>query len=171
MNKETERRRERSGVWDKLLNIIGLETEVDLEKEQKSSDSFYQEDDELLDNPFITRGKKGRVVNIHQASQNNVVVFQPTTYEETQHIVDSIKKRKPVILNLDTLNTSLAQRILDFLSGAVYAVEGTIQKVARGIFVLTPSNIDVTGDIPEEGKGKSFYTVANSEDYDDDFET
>ena len=57
---------------------------------------------------------------------------------------------------MESLEQDLAQRVLDFVSGAVYALDGTIQKVSRGIFVLVPSNIDIVGNIPEDFKGKVF---------------
>jgi cell division inhibitor SepF len=165
MDREQEGKNGSGGVWDKFLNIIGLESDASGSGQRTERGDYYEEDEEnALDNPFITKGKKGKVVNIHQAAQDNVVVIQPQEYEDTQQIVDNIKRRKPVIINLDSLDTLLAQRILDFLSGAVYAVEGTIQKVARGIFVLTPSNINVTGNVPAEQQNNSFYTVENELD-------
>ena len=68
------------------------------------------------------------------------------------------------MVNLESLDANLAQRVLDFISGAVYAIDGTIQKVSRGIFVLAHSNKDIVGNIPDELKGKSFFTLANIKD-------
>ena len=91
-------------------------------------------------------------------------MYQALTYDDTQAIVDNLKNRKPIIVNLDSLEQDLAQRVLDFMSGAVYALDGTIQKVSRSIFVLVPSNIDIVGNIPEDFKGKSFYTLGTRTD-------
>ena len=91
-----------------------------------------------------------------------MVVYQALTYDDTQNIIDNLKNRKPIIVNLDSLEQDLAQRVLDFMSGAVYALDGTIQKVSRSIFVLVPSNIDIVGNIPEDFKGKSFYTLGTT---------
>lgn len=165
MQREPEEKKGIGAVFDKFLNVIGLESGAEEDKPINQREEYYgEEPDTLLDNPFITKGKKGKIVNIHQAAQDNVVVIQPKEYEDTQQIVDNIKKRKPVIINLDALDMLLAQRILDFLSGAVYALEGTIQKVARGIFVLTPSNINVTGNMPEEERSASYFTVKGEQD-------
>lgn len=150
------------GVFNKIMNFIGLEEnliEEDIEQEEYKTDKKYQE--ELEEPYFQSRQKKGKIVNIHTASNIKVVVYQPLTYEDTQTIIDNLRSRKPVIINLDALDIELAQRVLDFISGAVYALDGSIQKVAKGIFVVAPSNVDISGNIPEELKGKSFYTLVN----------
>ena len=63
-----------------------------------------------------------------------------------QNIIDNLKSRKPVIVNMEELDVAAAQRILDFISGAIYAINGTIAKISRGIFVVAPTNYDVIGN-------------------------
>jgi FtsZ-interacting cell division protein YlmF len=70
------------------------------------------------------------------ADSVRMVVFQPQTYEDTQTIIDNLKTRKPVIVNLENLNVDVAQRVLDFISGAIYALDGSVRKVSKGIFLL-----------------------------------
>ncbi len=148
--------------FDKLLNIIGLEENILEEVEETTvEDMPVKSQDELIEPNFQTRGKKGKVVNIHTSSYVKVVVYQPLSFDDTQNIIDNLKSRKPVVVNLDSLDVDLAQRVLDFMSGAVYSLDGTIQKISRGIFILAPSNVDIVGNIPEELKGKSFFTLAN----------
>lgn len=146
---------------NKFLNFIGLEEDViDEPMEEMTEESASQPGrEELIEPTFQTRNRKGKVVNIHQSTYVKVVVYQALTYDDTQAIIDNLKSRKPIIVNLDSLEQDLAQRVLDFMSGAVYALDGTIQKVSRSIFVLVPSNIDIVGNIPEDFKGKSFYTL------------
>ena len=67
-------------------------------------------------------------------------------YEDTQNIIDNLKSRKPVIVNMEELDLDCAQRILDFMAGAIYALNGTIYKISRGIFVVAPTNYDVIGN-------------------------
>ena len=69
--------------------------------------------------------------------------WRATTYDETQSVIDNLKERKPIIVNLDEMDVQVAQRLLDFISGAVYALGGDIKKAARNIFVVVPSNIEV----------------------------
>jgi cell division inhibitor SepF len=152
---------------NKFLNFIGLEENIDEESvEEIQEDIQEKQRDELIEPTFQTKNKKGKVVNIHQSTYVKVVVYQALTYDDTQNIIDNLKSRKPIIVNLDSLEQDLAQRVLDFISGSVYALDGTIQKVSRSIFVLVPSNIDIIGNIPEDFKGKSFYTLGSRIDND-----
>lgn len=145
----------------KFLNFIGLEENIlDDSSEEAAAKEGYG--DELIEPTFQTKTRKGKIVNIHSQAYIKVVVYQALTYDDTQNIIDNLKSRKPIIVNLDSLEQDLAQRVLDFMSGAVYALDGTIQKVSRSIFVLVPSNVDIVGNIPEDLKGKSFYTLGTT---------
>ena len=77
-------------------------------------------------------------------------IIQPNTYEETRAVIDHLKSRKPVVMNIDEIDIKLAQRILDFVSGAVYALGGDIQKVARNIYAVAPSNVVLSTDLEDE---------------------
>lgn len=87
----------------------------------------------------------GKVLNIHSNAQMEVVLYMPKNFEESTAIVDTLKKSRPVVLNISELDKELARKIFDFCSGALYALEGNIQPVAKGIFVLAPPNIDISG--------------------------
>jgi cell division inhibitor SepF len=150
-------------IMNKFLNLIGLEENIlDEQSDRPMGSSKHQ--DNLMEPSFVTKSKKGKVVNLHQSPYVKVVVYQPLSYDDTQNIIDNLKSRKPIIVNLESLEQELAQRVLDFMSGAVYALDGTIQKVHRSIFVLVPSNVDIIGNIPEDLKGKSFYTLGGKSD-------
>ncbi|HOB21134.1 MAG TPA: cell division protein SepF [Candidatus Atribacteria bacterium] len=151
-------------VMSKFLNFIGLEENIIDQREEEMYEDNHDIKDDLIESRFQSRSKKGNVVNIHSTAYSKVVVYQALTYDDTQNIIDNLKSRKPVIVNLDSLEQDLAQRVLDFLSGAVYALDGTIQKVSRCIFVLAPSNIGIVGNIPDELKGKNFYTLSSRSD-------
>lgn len=155
-----------NGVFNKMLNFIGLEESV-LEEDiidEEYDDEYYSQPD--IDYNVKSKTKKGKVVNIHSNPYVKVMVYQPLSYDDTQTIVDNLKSRKPIIVNLEALESELAQRVLDFMSGAVYALEGSIHKVSRGIFVLAPSNVDISGDIPDDLKGKNFFTLNSDDDMD-----
>ena len=153
-----------NGMFNKMLNFIGFEQNV-LEEEimdEEYSEEYYSQPD--IDYDVKSKTKKGKVVNIHSNPYVKVMVYQPLSYDDTQTIVDNLKSRKPIIVNLEALESELAQRVLDFMSGAVYALEGSIHKVSRGIFVLAPSNVDISGDIPDDLKGKNFFTLNSDDD-------
>ncbi len=94
-------------------------------------------------------------------SKMKMIVYQPITYDDTQNIIDNLKNRKPIIVNLESLELDIAQRILDFISGAVYSLDGNIHKISKGIFILAPTDVDISGNVPDEFQGKSFYTLGN----------
>lgn len=77
-------------------------------------------------------------------SRFDIVVIEPKSFDECPKLVDSLKARKPVIVNLEKIETETARKIFDFLSGATYAVNGDLQKIANNIFVFLPANVEVS---------------------------
>lgn len=137
-----------SKFMDKLINMVGW-SEDDEDIEQK-------EENRVQDNPKSSKDK-GKVVNIHSASQLKVVVLQPETFEDAQEICDNLKAKKPVIINLEEMNTETARRVVDFLSGSVYALDANIQKVSNGIFLVAPYNVDIMGNFRDELRSKGAF--------------
>ncbi|MEG1723898.1 MAG: cell division protein SepF, partial [Anaerovoracaceae bacterium] len=80
-----------------------------------------------------------------------MVVIDPKTFEECPKLVDSLKGRRPVIINLEKLETEVARKIFDFLSGATYALNGNVQKVANNIFIFAPENVDIASNTEDKG--------------------
>jgi len=74
-------------------------------------------------------------------------VVEPKVFDECPKLVDNLKARKPVIINLERVDSDTARKIFDFLSGAAYALNGNVQKVANNIFIFAPDNVDVTANI------------------------
>lgn len=72
-----------------------------------------------------------------------LILIEPKGFDECPKLVDSLKARKPVIINLEKLETEVARKIFDFLSGATYALDGKVQKIANNIFIFTPENVSV----------------------------
>lgn len=135
--------------FKKTMEFIGLSDEeenIDVEpinevKEKNDSVSFSP--------------KKNKVVNIHTTTQLKVVVHTPMSFENAREIADHLKAKKPVVINLENVEISVAKRIIDFLSGAVYALDGNIQKIADRIFLIAPYNVGIMGgDIKDELKSK-----------------
>lgn len=95
-----------------------------------------------------------QVYSINTNVQMQVVIIKPECYEDAQEICDQIKTKKPVVVNLEKVEFPIAQRIMDFLSGTCYSLEGSIQRVANNIFIIAPENVDISGDFKEELKTK-----------------
>ena len=88
-----------------------------------------------------------RVVNIHAAAKLQVVLFKPEKFgDETRNIADELLKMHTIVLNLEQTSKEASRRIIDFLSGIAYANGGKIKKVATETFVVTPYNVDITGE-------------------------
>lgn len=96
--------------------------------------------------------KRSKVVNIHTTAQLKVVVMSPMSFDEARDVADYLKTKNPVVINLETLPKDSSRRMVDFLSGAVYALGGSIQKIANGIFLATPYNVSILGDFKDELK-------------------
>lgn len=82
-------------------------------------------------------------------SAMEVCVIKPTSMEDTREIADTLLAGCTVVLNLEGLDVEVAQRIIDFTSGSCYAINGSLQKVSSYIFILTPADVDITGDFQE----------------------
>ena len=82
-----------------------------------------------------------------QVSNMEVCVIKPSSFEDVREITDTLLSGRTVILNMEGLDMALAQRIIDFISGACYAIDGNLQKVSNFIFILTPKAVDISGDI------------------------
>ena len=95
----------------------------------------------------------GRQTIERLTSRFKIVVIEPKTFDDCPKLVDSLKARKPVIINLERIENDIARMIFDFLSGATYALGGNVQKIAQNIFVFLPENVDVQAN-PDAGSFK-----------------
>lgn len=86
-----------------------------------------------------------------------LVLLEPRAFSEAQQIADQLKNRNTVVVNLKRVTKEQAKRIIDFLSGTIYAIGGDIQKVGGGIFLCAPNNVNVQGKITEETDGKDIH--------------
>jgi len=142
-----------SGFVDKFKYFIGID-DLDYDEEYEDYDDY-----ELEELPVNTRTKRfnNNVVNIHSAGNMKLVVHEPLTYEDAPKIVDDLKIRKTVVVNLEQLEPNLKRQIFDFINGGLYSLEGNIQKVTKDIFILAPSNVEIDGNIRDELKNKGVF--------------
>jgi cell division inhibitor SepF len=142
-------------IINKMLNFVGWESE---EEEIIEEQETLKED--LIQPQFLQNNSKkqqNKIVNIHSANQFKVVIMQPEAFDDAQDICDHLKNKKPIVINLENLEKEGAQRIIDFLSGSVYALDGNIQKVSAGIFLIAPNNVDIMGDFKDELRNKGVF--------------
>ncbi|NLJ88176.1 MAG: cell division protein SepF [Epulopiscium sp.] len=136
---------------DKMMDVMGFGGDEDFEEEVEEIEEKTE-----VSNIRNLRSRSGnsKIVNIHTNIKMEVVVTDPESYEEAQEICDHIKSKKPVVINLENLDRQTAQRTMDFLSGACYALNGDIQRVANNIFIIAPENVDIANSFKEELKTK-----------------
>ena len=96
-------------------------------------------------------GRKGKIVPLNAQGQPvKMVISQPTTFEQSEEICSLLKEKKSVIVNLEYVNKDVARRIVDFISGGVYALDGHIQKISNSIFLIAPMNYEITNEMARE---------------------
>ena len=151
-----------ASLYTKFLDFIGIEESDEPEEER---DEYYREESDSRADNVVHFGNRAQSrvkaekaapaastgSNLPISGGMKMIVYHPVSYEDTQIIIDNLKNRKPVIVNMEELDVECAQRILDFLSGAVYALSGTMCKISRGIFVVAPNNYDVVGNNDDFG--------------------
>lgn len=136
-------------VVDRILGFMGIE-------------SIEDEDDELDDVPareetrsyrtrevsapveeHSQRPRRSALVSLPGGRTMRVVVAEPRSFEEVQPIADQLKERRPVVINLESVDKETGQKFLNFLSGTIYALDGTMQRVSTSIFVFAPANVEI----------------------------
>lgn len=145
-----------SNFFNKVLYFMGIGDNMDDEVEEQEIAAASAPKPQMEP---ISAVKKSNVVNLHSASlPMKVVVVEPTNYDEVQDICNNLKSKKPIIINFENIDKDVARRMVDFISGAVFALDGTIQKVSNGIVVVAPSNVDIMANL-KNGIGKDDFDI------------
>lgn len=114
---------------------------------------FEDNDEDSLQNvsedEFYTISKEDAVKEADKTG-NKMILLEPRAYSESQQIADHLKSRNSVVVNLKRVTSAQAKRIIDFLSGCIYAIGGSMQKIGVGIYLCTPKNVNVQGKISDE---------------------
>lgn len=141
-------------LMDKVWGLFGMDSAVEDEYEEDNIYDYEEDEEEVEaeDRRIFGRRNKDKVVAMPQANANAIqmVISQPTTFEQSDEICSFLKEKKSVIVNLEYVNKDVARRIVDFISGGVYALDGYIQKVSNSIFLVAPSNYEITNEMARE---------------------
>ena len=151
------------GVFDKMLDAMRLgdgdydddyDEDEELEEEEEPKKSLFVKKTET--SPAPARPKANNISRFTPVRGNKksvagmeVIVVKPSAFEDARDISETLLADRTVVLNMEGLDLALAQRIIDFVSGACYAIDGNLQKVTNFIFLVTPSGVDISGDITE----------------------
>lgn len=138
-------------VMNKIWDFLGIENAEEAEElEDRAYDYDYEEEEEEPEGINKIFGRKPKIVNMPQTQQIKMVISQPTTFEQSEEICNYLKERKSVIVNLEYVNKDVARRIVDFISGAVHALDGHIQKISNSIFLIAPTNYEIANEMARE---------------------
>jgi cell division inhibitor SepF len=144
------------GIMHKMMDFLGLAGEGNDSKENRKNELEYEEDSWFDEEDMYPKAKKSKfnstpnVVSLQSAKQSSkMILVEPRTYDETQEMADHLRSRRAIIVNLQRLHHDQAKRVVDFLSGTVYAIGGDIQKLGTNIFLCTPDNVELQGSITE----------------------
>ena len=148
------------GFSDAFKKLVGIE-EIDddfSEEELASAKEEIRREERKSVSSFQPKGvEAGKAVPLEKrvsiAGTNafKLVVIEPKSFDECPKLVDSLKGRRPVIINLEKIETETAKKIFDFLSGATYALNGNVQKVANNIFIFAPESVDIAANQDDRG--------------------
>lgn len=158
-------------TMDKLLGKLGVvQDEYDEyeEGDYEGGNETMGIDDEIEEKPKKQYGKLSTMKQrkpVNVPSGMEVCVIKPTSIDEGRTITDTLLVNRTVVLNLEGLDVSIAQRIIDFASGSCYAIKGNMQKISNYIFVITPASIDISGDIPETSANGGALDVPPIQEY------
>jgi cell division inhibitor SepF len=143
------------GIMHKLMDFLGL-AEGEANSRNSTNQEFDYEEDDWFNEDDVLPKKRSKfnpptnVVNLQSVKQNTkMILVEPHTYDETQEMADHLRNRRPIVVNLQRLHHDQAKRVVDFLSGTVYAIGGDIQKIGTNIFLCTPDNVEIQGSISE----------------------
>jgi len=145
-----------ANILNKMLDFVGWETE-------ETEDDYY-EDEEIIEadkkeyRKSFGRKNQSKVLNLNSNTNTKVVIVFPKNINDAKDICDHLRANRSIVMNVEDVEIQTAQRIVDFLSGAVYSLDGNIQKVSSGIFLATPNSVDILGDVKEELKEEGIFT-------------
>lgn len=160
------------GIKDFVNGVLGIDdeyddeviTEKEIEEEKKKISASSRSVDGIkvdkveptpagnsykMDNsyesiaPKLSRGQVNKNYSMNGSAPFKMLVVEPKSFDECTKLVDNLKSRKPVIINLERVETDLAKKMFDFMSGATYALSGNVQRVTANIFIFAPANVDI----------------------------
>ena len=143
-------------LWDNLKKIAQPYGDDEYDDEYEDGFDGYEDEAEVetkrpevktAAEPVKASKFNGQVLNMNGGNKQEVVLFRPNTFNDTTKAAEDLRDRKAVIVNLENVDPALSRRVVDFLSGCAYALDGKINKVAQSTYLFCPLNMDVVGDL------------------------
>lgn len=140
---------------NKVMGAIGLS---DYEEEQE--DNEIEEDEDIEEDLHVVNSKKNKIVSI---KNNNILprilLKKPTEFQDIMEIIDAVKSRRTVVINMQDIEPKKAQRMIDYIVGACYALNGSFEQIAKSIYIFAPENVEVSNELKNEINKNSFFSL------------
>ena len=137
-----------SAIMNKVWGLLGIDRDEEEFEDEDVYDYDYEEEEPETEERKSFLKKK--VVPMQASQSIRMVISQPTSFEQSEEICGFLKEKKSVIVNLEYVNKDVARRIVDFISGGVYALDAHIQKISNSIFLIAPMNYEITNEMARE---------------------
>lgn len=144
------------GLMNSFKKFVGYEEEED---DLDYNDSDDNDESDSIDDDYafkrtptssLSAARSGKVLNIPATTRLQVIVFKAERFNDVVEIADQFKNKKAIVLNFDNTHKDVSNRIIDFLAGVAYALDGELKRIANTSFILVPYNVDISGDLLEE---------------------
>ena len=142
-------------AFDKINKLFGVDESNNVDEKDGEERYYSMSKEEYQD--------------LNGAAGSRMMLLEPRAYSESQQIADYLKKRSAVVVNLKRVTPDQAKRIIDFLSGTIYAIGGNLEKLGGGIFLCTPNNVSIEGKIADDNKGEKATRKKTDKEEDEDF--
>ncbi|HWP98040.1 MAG TPA: cell division protein SepF [Syntrophomonadaceae bacterium] len=140
------------GLTDKVWSWLGV-----------AEEEVHEELITLPPGPEVNSRQMNNVVPIHSNKTMKVVMCEPQTFDEVQVLADHLKNRKQLIISFENTTPDIARRVIDFLSGSIYSLDGTCQQLGSNIFVFAPSNMEISRDKGSIMRRHNFWNPSGGE--------
>ncbi|MBO4382763.1 MAG: cell division protein SepF [Clostridia bacterium] len=155
---------------DNIKRITGFEPEDDFDDYDLDLEEEFEEEEEEDIAPVRQQAaadpkgqpRRGNVVNMPSKTTMQVVLAKPERFDDASAIADHLNEKRTVVLNLEAANRDVSRRLIDFLSGVAYANAGQLKRVANSTFIITPFNVNVTGDLLDELENSGVFFTGQS---------
>ena len=135
------------GTGDLLDACVQYFPPEDEEEEEEEADDYGFGPMTSTTSAAPAAGFSGQVLNMNTGNKQEVVLFRPGSFNDTSKAADDLRNRKAVIVNMENVDKAMARRVVDFLSGCVYALDGDVKKIAQSAYLFCPHNMDIVGDL------------------------
>lgn len=145
------------GKFKEMLGFDGFDEDEDFNEAEEIEEEVEEERDFSNVISQVQKKSSNKVVNIHTANAAKLMIAKPLSYDDAPEICSALKNRKIVVINTTALELRVAQRLIDFVGGACYALEAELQEVEKGVVIVTPSNVEVSSELKNELSSKGLF--------------